>query len=280
MGRSHNAFTLVELLVSIAVLTLIVLVASSMVNSASVVTNLGYRRMDADSQVRPVLGRMAVDFAQMIKRVDVDSYTKGLDLEAGNDHIAFFSQVRGYYPAGPKSPFSLVAYRINGETSSSSLNKLERMGKGLLWNGVSTTNKPLIFGPPGTLAANWPYVTNNTSPDPDSDYEMIGPQIFRFEYFYLLKTGAVGDTPGSPGMQNVAAIAVTFAAIDPKSRSLLTNDQITTLISELKDFDPAQPAYDLTRSWHSTLDSITNMPRTAINNIRIYQRYLHLTPLK
>ena len=102
---------------------------------------------------------MAVDFAKMLKRTDVDYYIKqpikynghgnghgfGKKLQTGqqgSDQIAFFSQVSGYYPStGSQSPLSLVAYRINEDSTSASYLKLERMGKGLLWNGVSTSNQ-------------------------------------------------------------------------------------------------------------------------------------------
>lgn len=278
MQRSCRAFTLVELLVSVTVLTLLVVMFSSMVNSAATVATRGNKRMDSDSQVRPVFDRMAVDFSQMVKRSDVDYYVKSIvDPEPGNDLIAFFCNAQGYYPStGSTSPISLVAYRINS-SAGSSLNRMERMSKGLLWNGVSTTNKPLLFGLQAIIY-NWPAATDNTSTDPD--YELVGPQIFRFEYFYLLKTGFVSNLPGADGMQDVAAIAVAIAAVDQKSRVLLSDAQVTTLSSRLKDFDPAEPNYDLMTSWQATLEGITDMRRTAINGVRIYQRYFYLTPSK
>ncbi len=134
-----------------AVLSLLVVIVSSMVNSATTIVSLGNKRMDADSQVRPVLDRMAVDFAQMIRRPDVDYYVKSyLDPEAGNDRVAFFCNVQGYYPStGSQSPVSLVSYRINSDATSASLNRMQRMGKGLVWNGVSITDKPILFWPSG-----------------------------------------------------------------------------------------------------------------------------------
>jgi hypothetical protein len=248
-----------------------------MVNTAATVTTLGSRRMDSDSQVRPVLDRMAVDFAQMIRRADVDYYAKSTgEPQSGNDRIAFFSGVSGYYPStGSQSPISLVSYRINADGASASMNRMERMSKGLVWNTVSTTNKPILFGL-GAIASNWPAVTDNTTLDPD--YEMIGPQVFRFEYFYLLKTGLISASPGTAGMQDIAAVSVAMAAIDQKSRQLLSEAQMTTLAGRLKDFDSAQPLYDLTNSWQAALDGTTDMPRLAIAGVRIYQRYLSLTP--
>ena len=238
--------------------------------------------MDADSQVRPVLDRMTIDFSQMVKRSDVDYYVKSnLDPEVGNDRIAFFCNASGYYPPGSlptqQSSVSLVAYRINSDSTSASLNRMERMSKGLLWNGVSTTNTPILFGLQA-IVNNWPAATNSSSTDPD--YELVAPQIFRFEYFYLLKTGAISDLPGAAGMQDVTAISMAIAAIDQKSRVLLSDSQVTALIGRLKDFDATKPSYDLTTSWQSTLDGITDMPRVAINGVRIYQRYLYLMPLK
>ena len=73
---------------------------------------------------------------------------------AGNDQIAFYSAVPGYYPStGSQSPVSLVAYRVNA------LNQLEQMGVGLVWNGVSATDIPVVFLPL-TISGTWPSATN------------------------------------------------------------------------------------------------------------------------
>jgi Prokaryotic N-terminal methylation motif len=278
MRRSCSAFTLAELLVSVAILVLLATGIGSMLNSAATVTSLGNKRMDSDSQVRPVLDRMTVDLSQMIRRSDVDYYLKSsANLQPGNDLIAFLCNVQGYYPStGSQSPISLVSYRINS-AAGSSLNRMQRMSKGLLWNGVSMTDKPILFGL-GTIASNWPAATNSTATD--GDYELVGPQIFRFEYFYFLKTGLISNSPGAAGMKDVAAISVAIAAIDQKSRILLSDAQVTSLVGQLKDFDATQPISDLTTSWQSSLDGVTNMPRVAINGIRIYQRYFYLVPFQ
>jgi hypothetical protein len=250
-----------------------------MVNSAASIATIGYKRMDAESQVRPVLQRMALDFAQMIKRTDVDYYAKSnLDHEPGNDRIAFFCNSPGYYPSiGSQSPVSIISYRINSSSSSPSFNRMERMSKGLVWTGVSTTNIPVLFGLQAIIT-NWPTATDSSTTD--EDYELIAPQIFRFEYFYLLKTGAITDTPGAQGMQDVSAISIVVAALDQKSRQLLSESQITSLIGRLKDVDSSQPGYDLRDSWQSTLDGITDLPRAAITGVRIYQRYFALSPVR
>jgi len=78
-------------MVSVFVLALLVFLLTQLVNSAATVTILGNKRMDADSQARMVFDRMAVDFAHMVKRSDVDYYVKKLALDQvnQNDQMAF-----------------------------------------------------------------------------------------------------------------------------------------------------------------------------------------------
>lgn len=323
-----GGFTLAELLVSVGVLALLILLFAQLLNSAATITTLGHKQMDADSQARQLLDRMAIDFAQMVKRDDVDYYVKSSAaaparraLQPGNDQIAFYSTVPGYYPStGSQSPVSLVAYRVNAQ------NKLERMGKGLVWNAVSSTDTPVVFipipvasplptpefptpSPNPTLSPAWPTVINlAASPTPEPSAEVIGPQVFRFEYYYLLKgqtdptTGTTyssivsavpwdtristccATNPWSPcchngvrGMRDVAAVIVNVAVIDSKSRVLLNDAQITTIANGLSDYNGQAPGV-LRANWQSYLDGITNLPRPAISGIRLYERYLYLSP--
>jgi prepilin-type N-terminal cleavage/methylation domain-containing protein len=289
-----SGFTLTELLVTVSVLVVLVLLFTQLLNSAATITTLGNKQMDADSQARQLLDRMAIDFAQMVKRSDVDYYLKSSanPQTGGNDQIAFYSSVPGYYPpTGSQSPVSLVAYRINSLNGTAAFNKLERLGKGLVWNAVSLTDTPVVFLPL-TVSATWPYATNATAdPSSPSAYETIGPQIFRFEYYYLLTNGAFSITPkltawdnglstgaNVSGMQDVAAVVVDIAVIDAKSRGLLSDAQITTpLASGLTNFTAGMVPGQLPATWQTALNGITSLPRPAISGIRLYERYYYLS---
>ena len=305
-GRSR-AFTLAELIVSIGVLVLLVFLATQLLKSGTTVTTQGHKQMDADSEARQLLDRMAIDFAQMVKRSDVDYYIKSSGtgqlrrvLQPGNDQIAFYSAVPGYYPAaGSQSPVSLVAYRVNSNSALPSYNKMERLGKGLVWNAVSTSDTPVVFMPipvasplPSsempTPAPNpvptpaWPQAGNMAT---DAAYELAGPQVFRFEYYYLLKNGSlstipwIGPTHSSPsGMQDVSAIVVDIAVIDSKSKVLLTNAQITSLAGQLVDYSANMVPGQLRTNWQNTLNGITTLPRPSISGIRLYERFFYLSP--
>ena len=316
--RGTAGFTLAELAVSVGVLVVVVLLFTQLLSNTASITTLGHKQMDADSEARQLLDRMAIDFAQMVKRSDVDYYVKSSATsgyrqlpQPGNDQIAFYSAVPGYYPAtGSQSPVSLVAYRVNSNSALSSYNKMERLGKGLVWNAVSTADTPVVFMPiplasplpsselpsptPNPIPTPaWPQAGNMTT---DAAYELVGPQVFRFEYYYLMKSGSLSTIPwispihASPsGMQDISAIVVDIAVIDPKSKVLLTDAQIATLAARLIDYGATTPATgcstpnwgnagELRRQWQCALDGTTGLPRQAISGIRLYERYFYLSP--
>src|SRR5438874_10951453 len=174
LRRKAGGFTLAELLVLVFVLLIIILMVAQLMTTATAITRTGNKHIDTDTQARVVLDRMALDFAQMLKRTDVDYYIKqrsgynghgnghgwgnGKNGDTGSDQMAFFTQVPGYYPSGfasgTESPISLVAYRVTESSSGdSAYGRLVRMAKGLLWNAVDTsTNQnsatyPIVFLP-------------------------------------------------------------------------------------------------------------------------------------
>src|SRR5258708_6904015 len=99
-------FTLAELLVSVFVLVIIIFMVAQLLTTAAAITRTGHKHIDTDTQARTVFDRMALDFAQMLKRTDVDYYVKqasgynghgnghgwgqGHNGDKGSDQIAFF----------------------------------------------------------------------------------------------------------------------------------------------------------------------------------------------
>jgi Prokaryotic N-terminal methylation motif len=332
-------FTLAELLVSIFVLVIILFMVTQLMTSATGITRTGHKHIDTDTQARVVLDRMALDFAQMLKRTDVDYYVKqptgykghgnghgwgqGHNGDLGSDQIAFFSQVPGYYPSsvlGEQSPISLVAYRVNegNANNNPAYGKLERMAKGLHWAGVddNNTNKPypIIFAPgqvtttPNPIgpwansgSSGWAAAikNDNTGASQDNDYEIIGPGVFRFEYYYLLKNGRVTDWPWDRfdptlpgqttitnpvkiGLSRVEAIAVSIAVIDPAARALIQAasaggggyGDILDVAADMADFRNArgrgvggQRIGDLEAQWKGVVESIAQTGRTPSNRL-------------
>ena len=293
MRKLTEAFTLVELLVAVTILVLLTLTVARLFDAASSATTASNKHIEADAEARPVLDRLAIDLAQMVKRSDIDYFFKSpaspqvvSGLVPGNDQLAFFSQVSGYYPStGSQSPVSLVAYRINSDSTSQAYNKAERLGKGLLWNGVSPTSAPIVFLPL-RISSVWPASTNST-PDPQNDYEIVGPTVFRFEYYYLLKNRSFSTTPWDTsaghssinGLQDVSAIIVAIASIDKKSSQLISSTQLNALAVNMSDYATSMQPGDLLGQWQSAVDAngvTPPIPRVALSAIRLYERHFYL----
>ena len=335
---------------SVLVVTLMIFMFALLMTSATAITRTAHKHIDTDTQARVVFDRMALDFAQMLKRTDVDYYVKqrsgynghgnghgwgqGHNGDQGSDQIAFFTQVAGYYPdglnLGDKSSISLVAYRVNeGNSNNTGYGRLERMAKGLKWNGIpnntqtnSNATYPIVFLPQ-TIALVTPWAaaeSNNCSGNNsgcDRDYEIIGPGVFRLEYYYLLKNGRVTDwpwdrwelpsqititNPVNIGLSRVEAIAVSIAVIDPAARALIQAASVNAgygdildVAADLADFRSArgrgvggQRIGDLEAGWKGVVESIAQtgqtpsgrlIPREAAKGIRIYNRYFDLKTL-
>jgi prepilin-type N-terminal cleavage/methylation domain-containing protein len=278
-SRSSSGFTLVEILVSLAVLGLMMVGVAQILNG-TLSTSLGaYKHMDADTQARVVLDRMAYDIAHIVKRPDVDYYFQKNPSSGsapyGNDQMAFYSESSGYYPGtvngsagGGGGDVSLVGYMIapmqNGVyNSGTGTLQLCRLSKGLAWNGFNST-LAMIFNPlanapasgttsitSNTITANWPGIVSGT----DTNYQVIGDQIFRLEYTFLVQSSPSGltnvgtgtATPYTSGgfydkpwsattitntpnaMKDVTAIVVSIAVLDNKTRAMLGSNVASSL---------------------------------------------------
>lgn len=355
LHRRVGGFTLAELLVSLFVLVIIVFMFTQLMTSATAITRTGHKHFDTDTQARVVLDRMALDFAQMIKRTDVDYYVKqrsgynghgnghgcgrGKNGDKGSDQMAFFSHVPAYnpdssqYSSTKQSPISLVAYRVDESNSgqdAARYGRLERMAKALLWNGVNNKTSgqgvyyPIVFSPGQLTACNgpcdpwasaWSAAITNDNNSRDADYEIIGPNVFRFEYYYILKNGRVTDwpwdrfdlpnqititNPTNIGLSQIEAIAVSIAVIDPAGRELVQAassqtgyGDILDLAAELPDFKNScgrggggqKSLGDLEDQWNGILQSVAQtgqtpqgkrIPQEAAKGIRVYNRYFDL----
>ena len=336
-------FTLIEIMVAVAVLVILILFVAQLTNSVTAITRVGTKHMDADTQARTVLDRLGFDIGRMIRRNDLDYYIKGpasytghgnghgwgkklTGGQQGSDQCAFFASVPGYYPqSSGQGPISLVAYRVNQNSASATAPylQLERLAKGLLWNGVSNLTNPNAVYPvvflPNTISgvSDWSAAVNNDnsgqSVDPENGYETVGSQVFRFEYWYLLKSGILTDVPwdqaATPahtwlnGWTDVQAIGVAIAVIDPGARALIPSSTLLDIASDLDDFKSApghgfggqKKVGDIEYRWNTVLlgdpadlantPGILNrgtttagsiVPREVVKSIRVYVRYYDL----
>ncbi|MDR0533800.1 MAG: prepilin-type N-terminal cleavage/methylation domain-containing protein [Verrucomicrobiales bacterium] len=286
-----RGFTLTEILVAVTVLLILVALVAQLFNSTTRVTNLSNSHLDADNTARLLFARMAADFSRIVKRVDVDYYLKGNDGYSStdsnkNDQLAFYCEVPGYSSSGgnTSNSISLVAYRLNSG-STNQRPYVERMSKALPWSNANSQT-PAIFLPL-TISSAWPTAISSTATD--SDYEVITPNIIRFEYDYLLRNGTLSATPWIPqfdsngddtgtinGLKDVTAIGVTIAVLDRKSATIMTTDEAVNLASQMRDFQPNATMGQLEQNWQSTVNS-SSLPAPKKGGVYIYSRLFYLS---
>jgi prepilin-type N-terminal cleavage/methylation domain-containing protein len=276
----QNAFTLIELMVSMAVLAVLVVLVAQLMNGATQVTVGSGQRVDADSQARTVFDRMSEDFAHMVIRPDVDFVFKK---QSGNDEAYFFSDAPALAPgSGMAQPRALVGYRIKDD-------KLERLGQGLAWTDmvhltfpagetVALADSTLEGSPLGSVIGS-----------SDDAYHVLADGVFRLEFSFLLKpaAGQAGHINPSPfvnspagtinntdkskgGLSNVQAVIVTLGIIDERGRLLATNVSSGALGTFAAALADAAAGDTPAQSWQTKAEEMRP------GQVRIYQRLFPL----
>ena len=238
----------------------------------------------------------------MLRRSDIDFYGKG---SAGggsmpdNDQIAFYAGVPGYYssPSPTATPdrngrnaASLIAYAVAADSTGRP--QLVRMAKGLVWEPWGPWQD--LAHLPVHINYRWPNLFQLAVPSAptasgmaDTDYEVIGDSVVRFEYCYLLQpTSASAASPSlvpynaavlghsnKDFYRDVAGIVVAVAILDPKSR-VIVNDysQLTSqsLFSDAAGMEIATPWVAAVN--RRTFATDARIPQTAASAVRTYER--------
>lgn len=248
-----KAFTLLELLAAAAVLALLVLMLSQIVSSVSNAVGRNRKKLESSDYARQALDRMSLDFAARIVRPDLPADFAKL---AGSDSFRFYSEVNGY---DGKRQAALLGYRIQ-EGAGDRIHQLERGATGTDWEGSAVL--PLA---------------SPVLPDPvDADYEVLSDGIFRLEICYQKKADGklTNVLPADPN--EIGAVIVAVATLDPASRSILNEGQFLKLVQALPDnTEGEEPA----QAWQKKLalpDFAPDLPPNVVQSINVFQRYFPL----
>ncbi len=275
-----GGFSLLEILVAVAVMALLVLMVSQLVQSGTAVISGSRKNLDADAQAREVFSRFALDIAQMAKRADMDAIFSDQD---GNKKIFFYSEAPGFAASGANlSSVSLVGYRV------ASSGGLERLGKGLPWSGAGTptfltyptTNSSAAL-PQSTLAGTWSGALGSSPAydGADPDYHSLATGVFRLEYCFQKKDGTHTLTRDpAKGFRDVSAIILSLAVLDGDSRKIASDTTgmaaalpSPTAADLAADVLPAELWQNLVNN-NSAFATSAGVPAPAASRVRIYQR--------
>lgn len=278
------AFTLMEVLVAMAVLLLLVVLVAGIVQSGNLLITGNRKNLNADATAREIFSRFSQDINQMAIRPDLDV------LISSNNHVLFFfSEAPGFHAGNNPAEFNsltLVGYRINTQA------QLERLGKGMTWTNLPyltySTNAPAPESTPlaaSTIAGAWPSTVGSApaySDGVDDDYHPLSDGVFGMFYCFQKTDGTYALTP--PGnaqigrLAGVNAIVLTLAILDGDTRKIIndTTQLITSLpIPTQADLDNQRLPADL---WQEAVNhsaayaQAAGIPAAAAARVRIYQR--------
>lgn len=275
---NSRGFTLVEMLVSMAILAILVILMAQVINAVSQTIAKAGDHIQCDIEAQVVFDRLADDIGQIINRSDVDSLFIGMPTNSlgtnNNDQIYFYTQGSSFSTnATNLNPVALVAYRVNKR-------RLERLGIAKEWDDLpylTPSNSQTGF-----VASNPLQNLGNAT----NYFHIIAPSVFRMEVALLMKAGTknadgsinqnnsyanlTNSTNSWHGLTNVMAIVVALGILDQTSRRIVTDQQLDSLASALPDSSTNGGVSIAT--WTSKAMTTTNIPLAARSQIRIYQR--------
>lgn len=278
--RLQRGFTLVEMLVSIAILTLLFVGLTQVLKHSAGAIHVNNGSMDSLRAGESIFSTLAMDVSRMLIRKDVEY---AFDKKTGDDQLAFYTRNFGLGTSnspGLARPLSVVSYQMR---THSGRTQLEYAAQQVDW--AAGAGQTAFAVAPLEQGARAPKLSGGTTlpiPTEDTDYSLLGEEIIRFEICFLVKPSSGGATKLTTTLpatiQEVSAIVVGMVVVDPRSRLLIQGPAL--LASKFPD---AQDGEDLLSIWapirnDPDLLQAGSAPPAAQGGIRLMQRYFTISP--
>lgn len=246
------AFSLIEVLVASAVLSLVVVLLVQIIGMSTEAIGRSRKKLDAAAQARLFLDRLGMDLSARLTRSDLPV---DFDTKTGNDSLRFYTEVLGYQG---QRRLSLVSYRIH-EANDARSYQAERSAAGTDWGSSSV----IAFGQGSSI------------PPVDGDYEVLADGVFRMEICYVKK--ADGKlTNSKPATKDIAAIVVAVAAIDADSRKIMADGDLENLAKKLPEPTEGEDPMSAWRNAMAQPGFTSGTKLKAAQSVDVYQRYFSL----
>jgi type II secretory pathway pseudopilin PulG len=261
-----DSFTLVEMLVAIAVFLILMLLLTQFIVTASNTALSQNERMESLTDARQALDRFGLDWSARVRRPDV-SMSAAVDGNGCPTNIDFITQEPSYSGA---RDLSSVCYQVTADPYS--------LQRGIV--GYDWTNAPSMTAPAST---NIPSASISPETPASSDFETLSGDVFRMAICFQ---GVNGDYSTASSVlansTNYTGVVITVAALDSQSRKLLSSAQLDSLAAGL----PVTPMTNSTTAplvtWQDTINTpgfaaslSTPIPKQVAASVRVYQRIFY-----
>lgn len=283
-----RGFTLLELMVAIAVTALIGVLIVQIIAATTAATRQSNKGIDAAAQARLAFDRLGMDLAARVRRSDVDFFAG-----TNGDFLAFYSEVTS---AGVSSAdnrgVSVVGYRI-GTNAETPRRCLLRAAKAIAWSdagfvGKDTNGLPAKVTAPSDPDALAPALLHTAvgfqlypdgQPARLADGRTIPEARGQVVYSPPVREGADGLPSDLVDPGRIAALIVGVVAMDPQSAELLEDSQVAALADGFPS--PADGELPVAK-WAAIADNPANFPSSiplpARQSLRVFQRAFPVNP--
>lgn len=247
----QSGFSLIEILVAVAVLSLLVIMLGQMLGSMSRAWVNGQRRVNNFSKARALLDLMVRDLQGCVFRPDLAAFS--------GSSVAFYTKNPG---AGSVFDslrnLSLVNYSIDTSSSNSTL---QRGDMAITWDQSAAS---MSFGNTSSLPLS-KVVARDTSPG------VVGLKVL-----FILQDGTFSSTYSYNPSNPVRAIGVALAVIDDQTIQQLSGAQIANLRTMLDS--SISGTRSVRADWEDYLKSVdwSSYPKNLATGLKIFERYVYL----
>ena len=267
MGASNphgrDSFTLVEVLVAIAILSIMLVFLGAILASVTAVSSIGQQDSENSGNARAILDLMTRELEAGVSRPDLNQ-TNWIAATASGSTLTFYSQSTGSPPSsgtppavGTYRPLSFIEYVFN-QTGTNSF--LERGDQAILWTDSPPTSLPLGY-------------VNPTAPSPTQSMVLDG--VVAFQVTFLQQDGSLSYVYSST---NTVAAAVSLGVVDSKSLKLLLNSgQLPRLSKVLAT--AANGTVDPEEAWENAINTspvLGTYPNQVRTGLQFFERIVDL----
>lgn len=258
---NRRGFTLIELIVVMAVLS-VVLMLTATISSRAI-------ELRGDTKARIVAGRNAAAFmrqfeADLSQRIIRREAGIHFEKNAGSDEISLLTQRPGYAIRTNSADrrAALVSYRVKRQV-------LERAASGYGFGSADARPDEAE----GRLALARVPIDGPLAPD-ERAYQMIAPGLIRLEFSFVVRDGdnrVVRADPPADQTRIVAVIA-TVVTLDPDRCRMLDEGQFKRIASAFPDaIDNELPGVKWTANAGRLGQLVPNVAKSALRQVRVYE---------
>ena len=244
-----GAFTIIELLTAMAVLSFLVVMVAQILSMSTQATTVSGNQLNNLEKSRRIFERIGMDLSSSISSTEIPYQ---VDKSPQSDSLRFYSQKSGF--DNSSRGISFIEYRVNNANTSLPY----------AWErGLAGVNTPPFGGAPST--------------SPALTYQSIADGILRFKVSFLSTgTGALSPTPPASPLK-IAAVIVTLVVIDDNILKTASRADLDALAAKFDGTISGTMTADnnYLTTWNAAMKALSssNVSPRLIQATRVYQSY-------